>query len=98
MPITRRAALATLLLAGTLPVAAQAQVELRVVPPLRAEVIPAPPPGRRMVWEPGHWSWEHGEYVWIPGHYIPAHRFHHFVHGHWAMRGGAQVWVPGHWE
>ncbi len=98
MTMTRRTALLAIALATGLSRVAAAQVELRVVPPLRAEVIPVHPPGPRMVWEPGHWNFERGEYVWIPGRYIPAHRFHRFAHGHWVMRGGVQVWEPGHWE
>jgi hypothetical protein len=69
------------------------------VPELRYEVIPPHPPGRPMIWRPGHWRWAGGQYVWVPGAYMPAGSgYSHWVHGHWANRGGRWVWVEPHWQ
>lgn len=69
------------------------------VPALREERIPPPPPGARMVWEPGHWRWTGASYAWIGGHYARPGRYsNRWVHGHWANRGGRWVWVEPHWE
>jgi hypothetical protein len=40
-------------------------------PAPRVEVIP-PSPGSRMVWEPGHWSFNGATWDWVPGHYEAA--------------------------
>ena len=79
------------------PAQAQPMPPYQPVPQLREEVVP-PPPGPRMMWEPGHWHWNGGGYVWTPGHYIRAWRHAHFVPGHWAERRGAWVWIPSHWS
>jgi hypothetical protein len=69
------------------------------IPALREERIPPPPPGARMVWEPGHWHWNGRNYAWIGGHYIrPMHGRSQFVRGHWVNERGRWVWVGGHWR
>ena len=86
-----------------------ADVEVGVViapnapPPLRHEVIPAPPPGRaeRVVWVHGHWVWgpDRHRYLWVPGHYVDRPRREaRWTEGHWDHRPGGWVWVEGVWR
>ncbi len=98
MRLSRRMLFTGFGLIALAPIAAHAQGERGYppVPALREEMIP-PPPRERMLWEPGHWHWNGGQYVWIRGHYIERGRFTRWEHGHWEIRGGVQVWVPGHW-
>jgi hypothetical protein len=64
------------------------------VPAARYEPVP-PPPGPRLVWQPGGWHWNGAGYVWIRGHYVQhLAAYHQWVPGHWAPGGG---WVPAHW-
>jgi hypothetical protein len=64
------------------------------VPVARVEPIP-PPPGERVVWQPGEWHWNGAEYVWRPGRYVERRaEYHRFEPGHWDGRGD---WIPGHW-
>ncbi len=71
----------------------------RPVPELRYEVIPPIPPGRPVIWRPGHWRWNGWQYIWVPGAYISrGPRYGRWVHGHWVNRGGAWVWVGPHWQ
>ena len=98
MPNPIRIALAALLMAvgHSALVAAQPYPG---IPALREERIPPPPPGARMVWEPGHWQWDGRAYAWVGGHYVRPGRAHaQWVHGHWANQGGRWVWVGGHWR
>ena len=70
------------------------------IPPLRAEMVP-PPPGGRMIWEPGHWHWDGYRYVWRGGHYVERRpHYGHYAEGHWRWnpRQGRYVWMPAHWE
>ncbi len=69
------------------------------VPVPRVEQIPPPPPGRPLVWEPGHWHWNGAAYVWLAGHYIVGRpHWHAYVPGYWAHRGPGWVWIPAHWQ
>jgi hypothetical protein len=82
------AAVAGVLLAGSL--AAGAQIVVRIGPP---------PPPVRWVWVGGHHRWDGARYVWVPGYYAHPPRAGAFwVPGHWAHRGGGYVWVEGHWR
>ncbi len=70
------------------------------IPAPRYEQVP-PPPGRHVIWEPGHWHWDGYRYGWIPGHYIERHEWHgRYVEGHWrwSPREGRYVWEPSHWD
>ena len=104
MRISRRSSFATLALAlvGALSVGATAQPypppSYPPVPPPRPEPMP-PPPGRRYVWQPGHWHWDGRAYVWLPGVYIlhPRH-YRAYEPGRWVLRHGTRVWAPAHWR
>lgn len=98
MPSLTRIAFAALLMTVGFTGLAAAQ-PYPGIPPMREERIPPPPPGARMVWEPGHWHWNGSGYSWIGGHYIrPGRSNAEWVHGHWANQGGRWVWVPAHWR
>jgi hypothetical protein len=69
-------------------------------PPPRVEVVPAPPaPAERVVWVPGHWSWDGRDYVWTAGHYVerPSVRAE-YEPGHWVQTASGWTWVPGQWR
>jgi hypothetical protein len=51
-------------------------------PPLRVEVMSAPP-GAGYFWIAGHWRWEHNGFVWTGGR--------------WERHRDGRVWVPEHW-
>ena len=99
MRVVRRSLFTGLAAAALVPALGMAQpAPYQPVPRLREEVVPPPPPGRPMIWEPGHWHWNGGSYVWIGGHYVVPGRLHaHWVHGEWRLVRGAWAWVPGHW-
>jgi hypothetical protein len=70
------------------------------VPAPRYEAVP-PPPGPRVVWQPGHWHWNGVRYVWFPGAYVERRPgYGHYVPGHWRWSPGRgqYVWVAAHWE
>jgi hypothetical protein len=79
------------------------EVELVVArppPPVRVEVIPAPPGAHPelMVWQPGHWHWDGHEYVWRGGHYEKRpSATAYWVQPEWVSRNGSWVFKPGHW-
>jgi len=41
-------------------------------PAMETEVVPAPPGGQPMYWQPGHWNWTSGGWVWVGGNYAAA--------------------------
>jgi hypothetical protein len=81
------------------PLAAQAQVEVRVraaPPAVRVEAVPpAPSPGH--YWIGGHWEWEHASWVWHGGHWVEARVGEAWVRPHWVRVGPEWVFHPGHW-
>jgi hypothetical protein len=96
MRSTTRAAFLALLLTGGFAGAASAQYA--PIPPPRFERVPPPPPGPRVVWEPGHWRWDGRAYAWDAGRYVGWRReYRHYVPGEWVFRGGTRIWVPPHW-
>jgi hypothetical protein len=93
--MNRRAFLSATLLAGLTGCVVAAPPPGRPpIPVARYEPVP-PPPGERVVWQPGEWHWDGHEYVWRAGHYVEKRvDYHRFVPGHWDDRG---LWEPGHW-
>src|SRR5579875_303012 len=66
-------------------------------PPLRREIVPAPP-GAGWVWRAGFWRWNGYRWVWVPGHYVRVPRPGlHWIPGHWVRRPRGWFWVAGHW-
>jgi hypothetical protein len=80
-----------------IPMAASAQVFVRIGPPPPVREV-APPPRPGFVWRSGYHRWDGARYVWVPGEYIEEHPGHHWVNGHWAHRPGGYVWIEGHWR
>jgi WXXGXW repeat (2 copies) len=97
---------------GSMAAVAVAQEFEHARPPLRVEVIVAPP-GPGYNWVPGHWAWA-GRWEWIPGHHVrgvvpaipveivevrPARPSpgHMWVRGHHVFEGARWVWRPGVW-
>ncbi len=104
---------AVALACGITVASAQVVIERGIMPPLRVEVIPAPPSPEHH-WVPGHWAWEHGHWEWIPGHHvrgfvppvpaeivevIPARPApeYYWVKGHHVWVGDHWVWRRGVW-
>ena len=93
---TRIAALAVAAALFAIPLAAQAQVVVRVGPPaLRVEPVPAPRAG--FVWAPGRWHWVNGRYAWNGGRWLAARPGYRWVPGEWGHRGEGWGYVRGHW-
>ena len=70
-------------------------------PPAPRVETPPPPPGPRMVWTPGHWSWERDKatYVWMGGKYMEPPREHAaWVAGRWMQRPNGWIWEEGRWD
>ena len=69
-------------------------------PAPRAET-PPPAPGPRVVWTPGHWSWnpDTHAYAWLTGKYLAPPREHAaWVPGRWQHRGDGWMWEEGRWD
>jgi WXXGXW repeat (2 copies) len=95
----RKLALAALLGLTLLPAAANAQVYVRVAPPVVVVEHPGPPPGPEFEWIGGYHRWDGARYVWVPGHYDRRpHPGAHWVAHHWVHRSGGWVLVEGHWR
>jgi hypothetical protein len=68
-------------------------------PPAPRVETPPPPPGPRMVWTPGHWTWERDKYVWLGGKYVEPPREHAaWVAGRWVQRPNGWLWEEGRWD
>ena len=69
------------------------------VPPIRAERVPAPPKSPFvLIWQPGHYDWNHVGYVWVSGKWV--RRAGHgtlWQDGYWRQTDQKPVWVPAHW-
>jgi hypothetical protein len=78
---------------------ANAQEVVIAPPPLRVEVVPAPP-GPEYVWVHGHWWWNGRAWLWARGHYrLRPHPEAVWVEGIWApLPSGHYRWMPGHWQ
>jgi hypothetical protein len=82
-----------------LPVAAIAQIVVRVAPPPVVVERPVPSPGPRYVWVGGYHRWTGRRYVWVPGHYVlPPRPGVAWIAPHWVARGGGWVSVAGYWR
>jgi hypothetical protein len=68
-------------------------------PPLRGEIITAPP-GPGFVWIAGHWAWRGHwrHWVWVRGRWAPRpYPNAQWIAGHWAPASGGWVWIDGQW-
>ncbi|MGI4854624.1 MAG: hypothetical protein ACRYF4_11335 [Janthinobacterium lividum] len=85
--------------AAAAPMAADAQVYVRVGPPrpLYERRPLAPAPG--YAWRAGYHRWDGGRYVWVPGEYIAPPRPRAFwVAGRWDRGPRGYYWREGYWR
>jgi hypothetical protein len=96
----KKIALALLFAATLCPVAAYAQVSIRIGPPPPPVVeVRGNPPDRGYVWVDGYHRYEGDHYVWTPGHWDrPPHEHARWAPHHWVRRHGEWVLVEGHWR
>lgn len=95
----KKTVLAALLALTLLPVASQAQIEIRVAPPAPMAERHGPPPQRGYVWIDGYQRWDGDRYVWVPGRWDRPPRPHaRWVAHHWQHKHGTWVLVEGHWR
>jgi WXXGXW repeat (2 copies) len=96
----KKIALAALLAACTLiPAASNAQIVVKIGPPVAVVEHPGPPPAAGFVWIAGYHRWDGARYVWVPGRYEQPPRPHAvWVPHHWVQRHGGWVLVEGHWR
>ena len=95
----KKLALAVLLGFTLLPAAVNAQVIVRVGPPVAVVEHPGPPPGPGFVWIAGYHRWDGARYVWVPGRYDRAPRpGARWVAHRWVRHNGGWVLQEGHWR
>ena len=95
----KKIALALLLAFTLFPVAAIAQVSIRIGPPPPVYERRGPPPDRGYVWVNGYHRYEGDHYVWTPGRWDrPPQEHQRWVAHHWVHRHGQYVLVEGHWR
>jgi len=71
-------------------------------PAVHAELVPPPPGGGPVVWQPGHWDYTGdagNRWAWHDGHYVPPPPGETtWVPGRWShASNGSWVWIDGHW-
>ncbi|MGA2251570.1 YXWGXW repeat-containing protein [Terracidiphilus sp.] len=95
----KKFALAALLGLSLLPAALNAQVVVRIAPPVAVVEHPGPRPGPGYEWVAGYHRWDGARYVWVPGRYDrPPHAGAHWVAHRWVHRNGGYVLQEGHWR
>ncbi len=81
------------------PVAAMAQVVVRVEPPPPVVERHNRPPHEGWVWIDGYHRWDGHRYVWVHGHWArPPHPGAVWEAHRWEHRGDGWVLVEGHWR
>jgi len=71
-----------------------ADVVIRVAPPVAVVERPIARPGATYVWAPGYHRWDGSRYVWVGGSWLLPPRPHAaYVPAHWAHRHGGYVFV-----
>ena len=85
-----------------MPIPASAQPAGIPPPPSRRhESIPPNPAAPRLVWQPGHWSWDEAaaHYRWRPGqHIVRRLGAKRFISGKWVQTNGDWSWRRAHWR
>ena len=95
----KKIALAGLLALILAPVAAMAQIIVRVAPPAPIVEVHDHPPHPGWVWNDGYHRWDGHRYVWVRGHYDRRpHARARWEGAHWEARGRGHVWVEGRWR
>jgi hypothetical protein len=70
-------------------------------PPAPQAEIPPAPPGPKVAWVTGHWSWDPAaqNYVWVHGRYMePPHAHAEWLPGRFVQRPDGWLWEDGSWE
>jgi hypothetical protein len=83
------------------PITAQPQQELEYLPapPAPIEVqAPGLPPTPDLVWVPGCWYWEQGQFIPRHGYWIAPQLGWVWVPSHFAWTPRGYIFVPGHWD
>jgi hypothetical protein len=95
----KKIVLAALLGLTLLPAASNAQVIIKIGPPVAIVEHPGPVPHPGWIWTPGYHRWDGARYVWVPGRYQhPPRPGAVWVPHTYVQRGGGYVFVEGHWR
>lgn len=95
----KKMALAVLFALMLVPMAANAQVVVRIGPPAPVVEHYGPAPHRGWVWQQGYHAWDGHRYVWHAGVWAaPPHPHAVWVPHRWEHRHGGWVLVEGHWR
>jgi hypothetical protein len=97
--LVKKIVLAGLLALILAPVAAMAQIIVRVAPPAPIVEVHDHPPHPGWVWNDGYHRWDGHRYVWVHGRWVhPPHPGAVWVAHHWERRGDGWVLIEGHWQ
>lgn len=95
----KRVLAAFLLLSALSPLAANAEVVIRIGPPPVVVERPGPPPRPGYAWIAGYYRWTGRAYMWVPGHYVvPPRPWLIWVPSRWVRRNRGWVFMGGHWR
>src|SRR6202522_1727748 len=92
--------LATAVLAGPSPAAAQISVgiSVHVGPPALPVYVQHPCPTEGYLWTPGYWADGDAGYYWVPGVWVAPPRVGLlWTPGYWGFAGGLYGWHTGYW-
>ena len=79
--------------------AAGAGIVVNVAPPAVRFERRGPPPGAGVIWIPGYWQWNGGQYTWVAGRWqAPQQQGAVWVGPRWQRRGRGWVFVEGRWR
>jgi len=97
--MVKKIALALLLALALAPVAALAQVSIRIGPPPRVYERRGPQPERGYVWIGGYQRYDNDHYVWNPGRWErPPQEHQRWTAHRWKKHHGEWVMQEGHWH
>jgi hypothetical protein len=78
---------------------AQAEVVIKLRPPISIREHRTAAPSRRHVWIAGYHRWDGNAYVWERGHWVEPPRSHAvWVGPRYIHRRNGYVFVEGHWR
>jgi hypothetical protein len=78
---------------------AQAEIVVRIRPPVRISEHRSVAPSRRHVWIAGYHRWDGRAYAWEPGRWeLPPREHAVWVAPQWRHRNDGYVFVEGRWR
>ena len=78
---------------------ADAQLVIKIRPPMPVVIVRPPMPSPRHVWVEGEYVNNGGRYTYNDGYWEqPKGRYHRRSHGYWKNTKHGYVWVPGRWR